>query len=403
MEQKTAALIERKEVKRQKQSVVTRFFGRMSLQRERLQTRLADHLSAEKVAAQRFETQGFVRPSIDLADQILDVSRTNVLTTGRYETPLVSNLGIEKKESSKTEQEALIGLHEFLKTAGQNPDVVGEENTAIAASMVDSLAFIGKEELDEASAGFAEYFKKQLDDDENLQIITYVGFQSGGVARDGKSRKSDGYILEKVVAHFSDDEIQRYGDRFTTDIQDASDAYRTKVVMLDDWAVSGTQLRQADSDLRYSLEKDRIDETEACLVVASEDRIKNGLTTYGDKPLKIKAYFKSKDPKVKSDMASALTVEGDSYPGYVTGAHSSSDFNFDRRIAHMVASATEAKEAGVEVPEVLLSMPGGTMIDRPYRLKPDADRYPNLDRFNKLHNKSHYDETGRYVHVYEKH
>lgn len=347
--------------------------------------------------SQRFETAGFVKLAPSLDEQILDEDRTTAITSTTYRDTEVSDLNVELHPGSTTEHDALIGLRDFLCAAKDNPDIVGDEGAGIAGSMVESLAYIGSKEFDEASMGMAEYLKYQLKTKPDLRLLLLVGGQAGSFAKDGRSAKSDGYLLEKILSNFSDEEIALYDSRLGTDPDEAADkVYHTKAILLDDWSTSGMQLRQAYLNLTYRISGGSIDEIEALLIAASEARIKNGLSLQGGSTVPIKAYFQAGDPLVKADMGKVTVVDGDGYPGYITGTHSSVDFNFDRTIAQMVASAVEKKELGHEVPDVLTTMPAATQIDRQYdALKRKTS--PNIERFNRVKGKSYKDESGDWI------
>lgn len=373
-------------------------FGRIGLAVRKMAGRigLTGESSADDVS-QRFETVGFVKPAPSLDGQILDEDRTTAITSTTYRDKEVSDLNVELHQGSTTEHDALIGLRDFLRAAKVGPGIVGDEGAGIAGSMLESLAYIGSKEFDEASMGMAEYLKYQLKTRPDLRLLLLVGGQAGSFAKDGRSAKSDGYLLEKILSNFSDEEIVLYGSRLGTDPDEAADkVYRTKAILLDDWSTSGTQLRQAYHNLTYRISDGSIDEVEALLVAASETRIKNSLSLQGGSTVPIKAYFQAEDPLVKADMGKVTIVDGDGYPGYITGTHSSVDFNFDRIIARMVASAVKKKELGHEVPDVLTTMPAVTQIDRQYDVL-KRKTSPNIERFNRIKGKPYKNETGDWV------
>lgn len=55
------------------------------------------------------------------------------------------------------------------------------------------------------------------------------------------NNKSDSYILDSVLAHFVDEELQEYGDRllFSVSDLDGRNPQEIKTVVLDDWIMSG--------------------------------------------------------------------------------------------------------------------------------------------------------------------
>lgn len=129
-----------------------------------------------------------------------------------------------------------------------------------------------------------------------------------------------------------------------------------RVVLLDDWTISGSQLRDVYHSLvdQYPEIEDQI---EMQLIVANEQRIKYGLSVdelMGDgKRIPVRAYFSAHDSKTAKNGA------------YITGFHSSVDYDFEKLIRRMLWRA-EGREKKSE-PRGEMYMPPGTNIVRPYR------------------------------------
>jgi hypothetical protein len=351
-----------------------------------------EHHRSERIL-DSMESNGFVRLAPHLSEQINDETRGNIITGGStYRDGTVQELSTPYQEVALSEKDSLAHLAQFLKTVEDSREIVGVENAEIARSMSENLAFIGDKEFEEASSGIAQYWKEQLQRRDNLQLLVCVGGQHGGLMSDGRSQKSDGYLLDTILAHFSDDELERFTGRIIFNHTDISAGSTAKAVLLDDWTISGTQLRQAHSNLSYF--DDEVSEYEVCLVAASGASIRHGLDVYkGNIP--IRAYFKVNDPTNQAAMEKVLETNG-AYPGYITGAHSSVDFNFDQSIARMVSEAAKQSEAGVDVPDILTTMPAATQVTRKYYERTNVQ--PNVERLNKVNGKSYYDtETGQFI------
>ena len=140
-----------------------------------------------------------------------------------------------------------------------------------------------------------------------------------------------------------------------------------RVVLLDDWTISGSQLRDVYHSLvdQYPEIEDQI---EMQLIVANEQRIKYGLSVdelMGDgKKIPVRAYFSAHDSKTAKNGA------------YITGFHSSVDYDFEKLIRRMLWHA-EGREKKSELRGEMY-MPPGTNIVRPY--SKDGYKLTNIER-----------------------
>jgi len=127
-------------------------------------------------------------------------------------------------------------------------------------------------------------------------------------------------------------------------------------VLLDDWTISGMQLKNVYNLLveQYPEIKDRI---EVQLIVANKQRIEKGFLIdrwMGDeKRIPLRAYFSAHEAKTAENGA------------YITGFHSSVDYDFETLIRRMLREV-EYREDRPEL-KGKVSMPPGTNIVRPYR------------------------------------
>lgn len=348
-----------------------------------------DAYSPSPIAAD-MEQRGFAKEAPSLLAQLgeKEMRRTIIESTSRNR--------VSTEPEALTEGEGIASLTEFLGVASEN-ETFSQEDRDITADMLDNLAFIGDKELKEATEGIAIYWKQQLAQNPNLQLLIQVIESQQGAAADGRSAKSAGFILQNVLDHFSEEEIDMYRDRIIFNPHDSNSEYETKAVLLDDWSISGTQMRQ----LHYNLEdySEAIAATEICLVAAPQQLCDEGMSMYDGVRIPVKAYYKIPTPSREAAMAEEV-VRSDIYPGYVTGAHSSVDFNFDHYIARLVEDAERQANEGHDVPVVLRTMPALTRIVRPYsKAEWRATRHPRIEQINKNNGHSYTDATGQFIFV----
>jgi hypothetical protein len=317
-----------------------------------------------------------VKRAPKLAEQVRDTTRTNKITYIKDQTHAIhtstSDSYYKSNRESVSEQEALQQLDTFLATATELKKTVSNNRYGLSAeSMRDNLAFIGEKEYKEAAEGIANYWKTLLNTSERQQICVIVG----DIAKSGYrgQTKSDEYLLDNILAHFSDKELEAYGARLTVDEEKlGSRPEDTKVVLLDDWTISGSQLGGVAT--RFIARHPELEgQIEVQMIAASAARIKKGTldapgTYYGGGTSKtsmipIRAYFMAHNAAEGIDTSSGT---------HITGSHSSVDYDFENDIAHL-ADAMRYEGLGDG------TLPPPTNIVRPYR---DA-RLHNIERLEK--------------------
>lgn len=300
-----------------------------------------------------------VAPRLDeqLAGKAED--RSNVITciTGMNKSlgTDTSNDRYRRYRTDLTESEVLHQLDAFLADIG----TLGDLDMSLVADawyMRENLTFIGEKEYREAAAGIAASWMTSLEADNDLQIYAVAGEIAKLKKATYKNQiKSDEYLLDNILANFTEGDWEKYGDRIIVDRDDIAKIPKEhlRVVLLDDWTISGLQLSIAYSSLsrQYPELKDSI---EAQLIVASEERIKHGLAASwlrDSESIPVKAYFLAHD-----------SIEAE-HGTHITGYHSAVDFDFEVTIKNMVGAAREL--LGADGKDV--HMPPGTNIVRPYR------------------------------------
>lgn len=205
---------------------------------------------------------------------------------------------------------------------------------AQALSIRENLTFIGWPEYHEATKGIGARWKEFLDSDPDTQlcIIAEVGgFERYKIFDD---RKSDDVVREDVLLTFSDAELEHYGDRIVGSLDDISHpSDKTRIVMVDDWTISGRQMRELHKKVIMAHPVGREVASrggvEINLITASDERIRQGLQLNPHKPkrgaLPIYAYYKSHE-------APAARYEGGSH---VTGQHSAVNYDFYDTLVEM--------------------------------------------------------------------
>mgnify|MGYP000881791497 FL=1 len=300
-----------------------------------------------------------VAPRLDeqLAGKAED--RSNVITciTGMNKSlgTDTSNDRYRRYRTDLTESEVLHQLDAFLADIG----TLGDLDMSLVADawyMRENLTFIGEKEYREAAAGIAASWMTSLEADNDLQIYAVAGEIAKLKKATYKNQiKSDEYLLDNILANFTEEDWEKYGDRIIVDRDDIAKMPKEnlRVVLLDDWTISGLQICRVYNSLsgQYPELKDSI---EVQLIVTSEERIKHGLATdwmYSSESIPVKAYFLAHD-----------SIEAE-HGTHITGYHSAVDFDFEVTIKNMVGAAREL--LGADGKDV--HMPPGTNIVRPYR------------------------------------
>lgn len=310
-----------------------------------------------------FEVDHVVKRAPLFVDQMRDTERDNQLTyvAGQRFALRVNTAMAENEPYYKTmsEQDALRELYGFLYEVTESAAAARYDREQ-AASMMDRLTFIGEKEYKEATSGIANMWKSELDKNPNLQIYAVAGeiAKSGNYYQESGQRqiKSDDYLLDNILSHFTDEELEQYAGRLVVDEKNvtADKPESLKVVLLDDWTISGQQLLKA-KDRFLTKHPNLASSVEVQLLVASESRIKNGLIDRDHDGI-----AKSTTP-VRAYFMAHVSEQGYGNGAHITGYHSSVDYDFENAIESMVRVARNAGE--------MTAMPPLTNIARPYYAK----------------------------------
>lgn len=329
---------------------------------------------AELMAA--FELEHCAKRLPTLREQAVDNSRTNMISQGAGSMSHSSDANQRETLRVMTEVSA---INDYITTVTSLIDklaVDDTEKTKIRKRLVDELSFVGEKEYEEAVSSIAKYWKILMRKDKLLQI----NIQKGAISN-GYGIKSDEYMLDRILAHFNDDDLNEFRGRLLINDLDSlkGDPEHVRIVFLDDWTISGSQLRSATTDFiqRYP---DLAGRLEIQLIASVDERVGLGLegvqqTTklkknirINETPIIVRSYYLAhghsqlgQDPNLFDNLRSN-SARGVS----ITGAHSSVDFGFELLIEAMFPSNHDDH------------MPPLTNIQRPYRLP--GYRTENTDR-----------------------
>lgn len=304
---------------------------------------------------ERFEAQNFAKKAPSLHEQAMDTTRTNRFSYVARSKRL-DNFDPERGETivSMTEHEGLVELEAFLKhAAAEGLERQGRDLSAAAKTIAEDLTFIGEKEFSEATVGIKDLWKSYLE--ANPSNVLHI---VAGVSEGSDKRKSDMYTVERILSTFSDEELSEYTGRINLGVDNVhSTPEHTKIILVDDWTMSGSQLRDAADAIftnpRFDEYRDKI---EVNLLACSQAKLERGLdnihTTRGDFKVPIKAYYQAHD----FSPLSGQFARGESP---ISGVHSSGDFGFEQLISDMVA--VERAEGNDR------NMPPLTNIVREYR------------------------------------
>jgi hypothetical protein len=303
-------------------------------------------------------TDRLVHVTAPLSEMLVDESRDNMFSffpDRRFKRALKNGA-----QGLATEQMGLLELDGFLKRfteyyleRGPKADDKEERLAATAESLRDGLTFIGEREYKEAVAGLGQSWKEYLDGDRDRMICVLAEVSS--LERYYGQQKSDARVRDQVLATFSDEELEAYSGRIVGDLGDVTTSHPddVKVIIVDDWSISGDQVR----DVFAMLNQDRrfrgyVDagSVEINMLVASSDTLAEGVNmrAFDDKSrVPVRAYFQARPIK----------EPGDRFRAHYGGVYSAPNYGYRHPIEGMAKL----------IPEV--PTPSLTRINRPYHGK----------------------------------
>lgn len=325
------------------------------------QNELSDILKPTEAQVQEEQaslTEGFYNEELASFTFLIDkYPRSNTIISAEESvTPYKTEVGVDSSIAVRetTEREGLVELASFLRDVF-NSDALEPELRKTAKDMLESLVFVGEEELSRACEGLSAYYKGFLDEDpENVIVLT-------SEISDESLTKSDVYVLERILQNFSDAELESLDSRIILGVEGLNTApAKTKIVVSDDRMITGSQVEDALLSLAHKVPAQYLPSLEVNLVTATQEDFDNGIPLFEESWMKhmgdeyqplvtvpIKAHFKIPGAKTRNHM--------------VTGAHSASDMGFETPISAMVEALNDLD------PDNPTYMPALTNISRPYR------------------------------------
>lgn len=325
----------------------------------------------DREVAWRLDLDHVVKNAPFLADQMGETDRENMV---EFVGGVKKGLGTKANEYVRdneqslvrmSEADALKQLWEFLSVALHDTEVSTILRQRLE-NIREFITFVGEKELNEAAEGLAIYWKDRMDKNPRKPLVILPIDQAispDGFNGDGAMTKSSTYLLDKILSYFSEADIQKYRKqlRFGFDGMGRWAMNNSRVIILDDWSLSGRQLKGARDRLVQQHPQVGLGGIEINLVAASQELIHTGLDGDGsgftktwpaDTRTPVRAYFMTRSAKYMQNNRG----------GFVTGAHSSADYAFEDVIRTIVA-----RHASEDPPTILSTMPPLTNIVRPYR------------------------------------
>ena len=304
----------------------------------------------------------------DLTLQAQDTSRNNPVTyvvDDGYMGTRTSDPCFRKMRRETTEYKALNEFLYFMKMVEPYvPDHIKDD----ARELRNGLVFLGMSELHFAATALAKRLRHLLKVDNN-PVYVDVG-NSLSQCRVKNEMKSSQYILSLVLSKFLDDEFEEYEGRLKVYGGRGEIGKSSKILFLDDWIVSGDQVRERISVFE-AYNNPGAHKVSVLVMAASGDYLDNGISAYsqyGGTIYPVEACYRLKNSPDAGGM------------GRVTGIHSSTDNTFGYEVDGIAYCAIER---GILKGERIdrLTLPALVNIVRPYRNGEDFD---GLSRFRQL-------------------
>lgn len=237
---------------------------------------------------------------------------------------LRGTLPADTPQASMSEGAAIVEAIDYLAeaeaTLTNDPDL-----QELARYTRENISFISTKALNSAASGLAGLWQNFLDQDKRHRIVVPTR------VLDAENRKSGDYLYEKITGHLESAGGEQYTSRLSTtmaDIRRFSREAFTKIVLLDDYSISGTQLTAMYSRISSHRGFSRA-HTEAHLVAASNEQLNNH--RIAGQSLPVYGYY-------------AVRECGYRDGPLITGAHSAADFGFVDTIERIAGALDPAKE-----------------------------------------------------------
>jgi|GEM_PF-3923247 len=253
----------------------------------------------------------------------------------------------ESEELMKLARELSNARSKLLLDSARSGNPETEELLRLTDSFED-LTFIGKQELDEAVKGLADYWTSYLQANPNatIQVLAAKREDMGG---------SFGYMYSRVLDAIKSSEQGRGSGETTPQTTNVSHRIRygsqvdkalladptSKLVFLDDWAISERSLKNhALSVFDQIPESDRLgylEKTEVNLVFGFPEQVSYGIELADGHNAPVKAYFQGRKKFSYTE-------------ANVTGAHASVDYGFEEPLRRIVQATSPGSVVEILTP-----------------------------------------------------
>lgn len=318
----------------------------------------AEEISGREIT-QRLETQGYVRQAPKFADQLEDESREEVRFQFDDQTfsdaPGDRGRHIFQTNESRGIRQLSGFLADFISKSARHLGKAGfAVNRDAAKSIRNNLTYIGGKELDEGSSGIAQYWHDYLLQDETNTLCIVTASSLGKERKERDRGGSDDFIRDKILESMAKAGAPAsLADRIITNPRQLNgDPKKVKVVFVDDWVVSGAQMRKKIFDAQSLIDGRYHDTLEVNTLTAPPHFISDGLTV-GSASIPVRAYY-------RAHKASAEASEG--VKCHITGTHSTVNFGFSVQIERMKKLSNQILGQGQRP----VRMPAVASVYRPY-------------------------------------
>lgn len=245
----------------------------------------------------------------------------------------------------KSERELFDDLLDFCERCRDLPTDENDSHGYVNAirnvdTFLDSMTYLSKDMYSEATHGLAARHSAWLSENPDKKLLFAIP--------DSRKEKSQGLVVKDIATKIEYDVLDRtdvaYLSEMTADMIDGD----TKVVLCDDWSVSGNHIANDLANVLQRAQALNIDprglEIEINLLLARADQVKDGIHTIPrfredfpemiSKEPKIVAYFKAPVSKLIFDEQASPT-----------GSHSAADYGFSQTLSRMLMVASRRNAA----------------------------------------------------------
>lgn len=289
--------------------------------------------------AQLLRENHYVKPALSLDQQASEVDRTRIFA-------YFPSCSLEKITSADTcpdiatatEYEGLNDLYNFLwdyidyEKAAENPE---RSLISLASSLLENLTFIGEKEYQEAVLTIGESWKDYLRSNPGSRLVIWPGISPKQKWYAKTEHKSDAYMLDRVLSTFTNEEFAELSPRIKTSIDSIEPHEECRIILIDDWIVSGQQMRDSLCALiDEGVAPEILEKIEVNTIVTTVELSQLGLNVsapffWNSTYLPVYGYFLAHhSPETSSK----------EHDAHVTGIHSSVDFDFEYILKKLIDS-----------------------------------------------------------------